>query len=87
MSSRDNDAASRRLGALLSSPEFDAYPNRTHFIAADNPHQDEMATEALLEGDPVLLVYSDGRELLISPEPNGGARLETRYPMGKPITA
>lgn len=88
MSSSDKeDAAAQRLRALLSSPEFDTYPNRTHFIAADNPRQDEMATRALLEGEPVLLVYPDGHELLICPEPSGGARLETRHPPVEPIAA
>jgi hypothetical protein len=85
--SEKDDAAARRLEALLCSPEFDTYPNRTHFIAADNPRQYEMATRALREGDPVLLVYSDGHELLIRPEPSGGAQLETRHPLGKPIAA
>jgi hypothetical protein len=83
----ENDTASRRLQALLSSPEFDTYPNRTHFIGADNPRQDEMATRALLEGEPVLLVYPDGHELLIRPEPSGGARLETRHPPVEPVAA
>jgi hypothetical protein len=74
------DAAFQRLLALVDSPEFDTYPNRTHFIAADNPRHDQMATRALLEGEPVLLVYNDGRELLISPEASGGARVEARHP-------
>jgi hypothetical protein len=82
-----DDAASRRFAALMSSPELDTYPSPMHLIAADNPRLDEMATEALLEGDAVLLVYDDGRELLISPEPSGGARLEARDPVKKPIAA
>ena len=81
------DAASRRFAALMSSPELDTYPSPMHLIAADNPRHDEMATEALLEGNPVLLVYNDGRELLIQPEPSGGARVEARHPAKTPIAA
>jgi hypothetical protein len=87
MNSRDNEAASRRFDALLTSPELDTYPSPMHLIAADNPRHDEMATRALLNGDSVLIVYSDGRELLIQPEPSGGARLETRHPSTKQIAA
>lgn len=43
------------------------YPNRAHFISADN-HQGEMATRALFDGDPVVIVYPDGHELLVQPE-------------------
>jgi hypothetical protein len=68
--------------------ELDArYPNHTHFIAADNPQHDQMATEVLREGNPVVLVYPDGRELLIQPESDGGARLEARDSSGLPIAA
>lgn len=81
------DAASRRFQDLATSPELDTYPNRMHLIAADNPRHDEMATRALLDGKAVLLVYDDGRELLIQPEPSGGARLEARHPSKKPIAA
>lgn len=87
MSSRDNEAASRRFDALLTSPELDTYPSPMHLVAADNPRHDEMATRALLDGDAVLIVYSDGRELLIQPEPSGGARLETRHPSNKQAAA
>ena len=87
MNSRDNEAASRRFDALLTSPELDTYPSPMHLIAADNPRHDEMATRALLNGDSVLIVYSDGRELLIQPEPSGGARLETRHPANKQVAA
>ena len=81
------DAAFQRLQALAVSPELDTYPNRMHLIAAENPRHDQMATEALLEGDPVLLVYDDGRELLICPESTGGARVETRHPSIQPVAA
>jgi len=88
MKPRDKvDAASQRFQDLATSPELDTYPNPMHLIAADNPRHDEMATRALLEGNAVLLVYNDGRELLIQPEPSGGARLESRHPSKKPIAA
>lgn len=48
------------------------YPNRTHFISAGNPDQGEMATRALFAGDPVVIVYPDGHELLVRPEQVGG---------------
>jgi len=66
---------------------FDRYPNRTHFIEIENPEHDRMATRTLLRGDPVVLIYPDGSELLIDPDPSGGARLETRDASGKPIAA
>jgi hypothetical protein len=58
-----------------------------HLVAADNPRADEIATRALLGGDSVLIVYSDGNELLIQPEASGGARLETRRPSNEQIAA
>jgi hypothetical protein len=58
-----------------------------HLVAADNPRHDEMTTRALLDGESVLIVYRDGRELLIEPERNGGARLETRHPSSQSAAA
>jgi hypothetical protein len=53
----------------IEDPELAArYPNRTHFIGADSPGWGAMATRALFHGDPVALVYPDGRELLFTPE-------------------
>ncbi|HET9196688.1 MAG TPA: hypothetical protein VFN92_00350 [Solirubrobacterales bacterium] len=83
----DNDTASRRMDALFTSSELDTYPSPMHLVAADNPRHDEMATRALLDGESVLIVHDDGRELLIQPEPGGGARLETRHPSGQPAAA
>ncbi|HET7589217.1 MAG TPA: hypothetical protein VFK14_03385 [Solirubrobacterales bacterium] len=83
----DNDTASRRMDVLFSSPELDTYPSPMHLVAADNPRHDEMATRALLGGESVLIVHDDGRELLIIPEPSGGARLETRHPSEHPVAA
>jgi hypothetical protein len=87
VSSIREDAAARRFDALLTSPELDTYPSPMHLIATDNPRLDEMATPALLAGDAVLLVYDDGHELLICPEPTGGARVETRHPAVQPVAA
>ena len=53
----------------IDDPELAArYPTRTHLIAADHPQSGTMATRALLHGDPVVLVYPDGRELMCTPE-------------------
>jgi hypothetical protein len=45
------------------------YPNRTHFIDAQNPHQALMTSRALFSGDPVVVVHPDGREVLFRPKP------------------
>jgi hypothetical protein len=87
VSSTREDAAAQRFAALICSPELDTYPSPMHLVAADNPRRDRMATEALLDGDSVLLVYADGQELLIIPEPSGGARVETRHPAVQPVAA
>jgi hypothetical protein len=82
------DIAVERCFAYLGNPELEAlYPNRTCFVGGDNPQHAQMATRALLEGHPVVIVYPDGHELLIDPEPTGGARLEARDTSGKPIAA
>ena len=63
------DPATERVLAGIENDELAArYPDRAHFISADNPHQGEMATRALFEGDPVVIVYPDGHELLVQPE-------------------
>ena len=43
-------------------------PTGAHFISTESPKQSEMATRALFAGEPVVLVYPDGRELLITPD-------------------
>jgi MYXO-CTERM domain-containing protein len=63
------DPATQKVLAGIEDPELAArYPDRAHFISADHPRQGEMATRALFSGDPVVLVYPDGRELLVTPE-------------------
>ena len=63
------EASVQKVLEGIEDPELAArYPNRTHFIGADNPGSGAMATRALFHGDPVVLVYPDGRELLFTPE-------------------
>jgi hypothetical protein len=65
--------ATRKVLAGIDDPELDArYPNRTHFIDAQNPHQALMTSRALFSGDPVVVVYPDGREVLFTPQPAHG---------------
>lgn len=65
--------ATRKVLATIDAPELDArYPNRTHFVDAQNPHQALMASRALFSGDPVVVVYQDGREVLFTPQPAHG---------------
>jgi hypothetical protein len=65
--------ATRKVLAGIDDPELEArYPNRTHFIDAQNPHQALMTSRALFSGDPVVVVYQDGREVLFTPEPAHG---------------
>jgi hypothetical protein len=67
------DPATERVIATISDAELaDRYPDRVHFISAGDPDQGEMATRALFGGDPVVIVYPDGHELLIRPEQVGG---------------
>jgi hypothetical protein len=73
VTTHDTDAAVEKVIASIGDEELAArYPNRAHFISAENPHQGEMATEALFAGDPVVIVYPDGHELLMRPEHAGG---------------
>jgi hypothetical protein len=63
------DPATQKVLAGIDDPELAArYPDRAHFISAGHPNQSEMATRALFAGDPVVLVYPDGHELLVTPE-------------------
>jgi hypothetical protein len=66
---KDVDPAIERVIAGIGDAELAArYPDRAHFISAENPAQGEMATAALFAGDPVVIVYPDGHELLVLPE-------------------
>lgn len=66
---RNVDPAVEKVIASIGDTKLAArYPDRTHFISAENADQGKMATEALFAGDPVVIVYSDGHELLVRPE-------------------
>ncbi|MGO9248898.1 MAG: hypothetical protein ACLQQB_12410 [Solirubrobacteraceae bacterium] len=65
--------ATQKVLASINDPELDArYPNRTHFIDAQNPQQALLTSRALFHGDPVAVVYPDGREVLFTPERSAG---------------
>lgn len=68
MSGEATPALERVLATIDDAALAERYPNRTHFIDATNPAHGTMVTRALLDGDPVALVYPDGRELLFTPE-------------------
>lgn len=62
--------ATRKVLASIDASDLDArYPNRTHFVDAQNPHQALLTSRALFSGDPVAVVYPDGREILFTPKP------------------
>jgi hypothetical protein len=65
--------ATRKVLAMIDDGDLDdRYPNRTHFVDAQNPHQALMTSSALFSGDPVVVVYPDGREVLFTPMPTHG---------------
>jgi hypothetical protein len=67
------DPATERVLATVDDDELAArYPDRTHFIAANSPDQGQLATRALFAGDPVAIIYPDGREVLMRPEQVAG---------------
>lgn len=73
MTANDVDPSIEKVIASIGDDALAArYPDRSHFISADNPEQGEIATQALFAGDPVVIVYPDGHELLIRPEHVGG---------------
>jgi hypothetical protein len=91
---RNSDPTTERLIACVEDQEVAArYPGRTHFIPADDPEQGAMAVGALREGDPVVLVYPDGYEMLIRPDGGSGSAesclhisVEARDAEAKPIS-
>lgn len=67
------DAATQRVLDTIENDELAArYPDGAHFIAATNPAQGKMATRALFAGEPVVIVYKDGHEMLLEPEKTRG---------------
>ena len=80
------DPATDRVIASIGDAALAArYPDRTHFVSADNPRHGEIAIRSLLEGNPVVIVYPDGHELLAQLPPR--ARLEARDSNGLPLAA
>ena len=66
---RPLDTATRKVLATIDDGELESrYPNRTHFIDAQNPQQALLASGALFKGDPVAIIHPDGREVLFTPE-------------------
>lgn len=64
------------------------YPNHVHFVAANDPGLGKYASEALGDGDPVVLVFPNGDEVVIEPGENGTpARVEVRDSAGQPLPA
>lgn len=49
------------------------YPDGAVFIAADLPNFGRVMSRALLEGDPIVVIYPDGRERLVRPRSPRGA--------------
>lgn len=67
------EASVRKVLDGIEDPELASrYPKRTHLIPADNPKSGTMVTRALFGGDPAVLVYPDGREILFTPERASG---------------
>jgi hypothetical protein len=82
------DLIFEKILAWGQDPEIGArYPDHTHFIEADDPKHAQRAMKVLREGNPAVLVYPDGHELLICPEPDGGTCLEARDTSGRSIAA
>jgi len=66
----------------------DRYPNKVHFIAADDTEYALHVRQAFSEGDPVVLVFPNGDEVVIEPGQNGTpARVEVRDSDGEPLAA
>jgi len=67
------DPATKRVIESIHDEELAArYPDKVHFISAGDPNQGAMATAALFGGEPVVIVYPDGHELLVRPEHAAG---------------
>jgi len=85
---QNRDVILEKVLAWGQDPEVGArYPDHTHFFEAGDSLDARAATKALRDGNPVVLVYPDGHELLICPEPDGGACLEVRDLHGLPVAA
>lgn len=62
-----------KIVAGIDDAQLDGrYPNRTHFVDALNPNQALLTSRALFAGDPAVVVYPDGHEILFTPERTSG---------------
>ena len=78
----------RVIAAMQREEPLDLYPNRSHFIPADGPDHGKLANAALAEGDPVVLVFPNGDEVVIEPGDRGTpASVEVRDSAGHPLAA
>jgi hypothetical protein len=69
MTERNRNAAVRKVVDGIGDPRFGArYPDRAHFIDASDPAHGDLATRALYSGDPVVLVWPNGVEVVFTPE-------------------
>jgi hypothetical protein len=82
------DPAFERVLATIDDEDLAArYPSPVHFVSANDPDQAQIAIRALSDGDPVVIVYQDGHELLIRPDSAVGVQIEERDASGRPIAA
>jgi hypothetical protein len=64
----NSPAVKKVIEGMLSTDLGARYPNRTHFIDAENPDQALLTSRALFAGDPAAVIYPDGQEILFTPE-------------------
>jgi hypothetical protein len=83
-----SDPAFERVLATIDDEELAArYPSPVHFVSANNPDQGQIAIRALCEGDPVVIVYADGHELLVRLDSAVGVQFEERDSSGRRVAA
>jgi hypothetical protein len=78
----------RVIAAMQLEEPMDRYPNRSCFLPADGPDHSSLASAALAEGRPVVLVFPGGEEVVIEPGENGTPiRVQARDASGQPLAA
>lgn len=83
-----SDPAFERVLATIDDEDLAArYPSPVHFVSANDPDQGQIAIRALSEGDPVVIVYPDGHELLVRPDSAVGVQFEERDSSERPVAA
>ncbi|HET6997670.1 MAG TPA: hypothetical protein VFI03_03690 [Solirubrobacterales bacterium] len=58
-----------RVIAMIENEDDSAYPNDSVFVPADHPDFGAMIGSSLLEENPIVVVYADGRERIIPARP------------------